>query len=49
MNREERADWNHSFALLADHFHPDPEAPERLCCTDGTALLEMIFLISMRR
>jgi len=48
QNKEERADWNRSFALLADHFHPDPEAAERLCCTDGAALLEMIFLISMR-
>jgi hypothetical protein len=48
MNAEERTTWNHSFALLADHFHPNPEAAERLCCTDGGALLEMICLISMR-
>jgi hypothetical protein len=48
MNKEERAEWHHSFALLADHFHPNPEAMERLCCTDGAALREMICLISMR-
>ena len=48
MTKEERADWHRSFALLADHFDPNPEAPVRLCCTDGGALLGMIELISIR-
>jgi hypothetical protein len=48
LSKEERAEWHHSFALLADHFHTNPEATERLCCTDSAALREMICLISMR-